>query len=360
MLDLWLIPEYFNPLFHPQESYGRNAKHRSFRSRNIPHPFCHHRGDPCDRDDRRKSCRSKSEIEVELLHKKYKNFRNLLKAHTLTKTERKEMKKKLKAEHKENEGKSRTQEKKIFVIDFEGDVKASAVENLREEITAVLTSATPQDEVVVRIESPGGVVHGYGLAAAQLIRLRDKSIPLTVCVDKVAASGGYMMSVTANKIMSAPFAIVGSIGVVAQVPNLHRILKKHDVDVKEYTAGEYKRTVSLLGEITPKGEEKFKQQLEETHVLFKTFVQKFRPHLNLGQVATGEYWYGEQAIALGLVDEIRTSDDYLMSLAEKHQIIKVTYQQHESISDKLTGIIGKAIKKGTLSIVEDLETRRFL
>lgn len=307
-----------------------------------------------------KAAGQKSEIQVELLHKKYKNFRNLLKAHTMTKTERKDLKKKLKEETKQSESKSRTHEKKIYLIDFEGDTKASAVENLREEITAVLTSATPEDEVIVRVESPGGVVHGYGLAASQLLRVREKNIPLTVCVDKVAASGGYLMSVTANKIMSAPFAIVGSIGVVAQVPNFHRILKKHDVDVKEYTAGEFKRTVSLLGEITPKGEEKFRQQLEETHVLFKSFVQKYRPQLNLAEVATGEYWYGEQAITLGLVDEIRTSDDYLMSLADKHQIIKVTFEQHESISDKLTGIIGKAVKKGTMSLVEELETRRFL
>ncbi|WP_373997578.1 protease SohB [Bdellovibrio bacteriovorus] len=302
----------------------------------------------------------KNEIQVELLHKKYKNFKTLLKAQTLTKNERKELRKKLKEEKKSSENKSRDQEKKIFLIDFEGDVKASAVENLREEVTAVLTIATPKDEVVVRVESPGGVVHGYGLAASQLLRIREKQIPLTICVDKVAASGGYLMSCTANKILCAPFAIVGSIGVVAQVPNLHRVLKKHDVDFKEYTAGEYKRTVSLLGEITPKGEEKFKEQLEDTHVLFKNFVHKFRPNLNLNEVATGEYWYGEQAIAKGLVDEIRTSDDYLLDLSQQHQIVKVKYEHHESFSDKLTGIIGKAFKKGSLSILEELETRRFL
>ncbi|KYG65112.1 protease SohB [Bdellovibrio bacteriovorus] len=302
----------------------------------------------------------KNEIQVELLHKKYKNFKTLLKAQTLTKNERKELRKKLKEEKKSSENKSRDQEKKIFLIDFEGDVKASAVENLREEVTAVLTIATPKDEVVVRVESPGGVVHGYGLAASQLLRIRDKQIPLTICVDKVAASGGYLMSCTANKILCAPFAIVGSIGVVAQVPNLHRVLKKHDVDFKEYTAGEYKRTVSLLGEITPKGEEKFKEQLEDTHVLFKNFVHKFRPNLNLNEVATGEYWYGEQAIAKGLVDEIRTSDDYLLDLSHQHQIVKVKYEHHVSFSDKLTGIIGKAFKKGSLSILEELETRRFL
>lgn len=302
----------------------------------------------------------KSEVQVELIHKKYKRFRNILSAETLTKTERKDLKKKLKEEHKASEEKSRSHEKKIFLIDFEGDVKASAVENLREEITAVLTVATPSDEVVVRVESPGGVVHGYGLAASQLLRVREKNIPLTICIDKVAASGGYLMSCTGNKIYSAPFAIVGSIGVVAQVPNVHRLLKKHDVDYKEYTAGEFKRTVSLLGEITEKGEEKFKQQLEDTHILFKGFVQKFRPNLNLAEVATGEYWYGEQALSKGLVDEIKTSDEYLMGLAENHQIVKVKFEVHESITDKLSGIMGKSLKSAGLGILADLETRRFL
>lgn len=302
----------------------------------------------------------KSEIQVELLNKKFKGFRNLLKSETLTKNERKELKKKLKEERKSQEENSRDHEKKVFVIDFHGDIKASAVENLREEISAVLTIAMPTDEVVVCVESPGGVVHGYGLAASQLLRVREKQIPLTICVDKVAASGGYLMSCTANKILCAPFAIVGSIGVVAQVPNLHRVLKKYDVDYKEYTAGEYKRTVSLLGEITEKGEEKFKAQLEDTHILFKDFVHKYRPNMNLSDVATGEYWYGQQALTKGLVDEIRTSDDYLMELAEKHQIVKVKFEHHESLSEKLSGIMGKAIHKGSLAIMEDLETRRFL
>ncbi|MGZ3772249.1 MAG: protease SohB [Pseudobdellovibrionaceae bacterium] len=302
----------------------------------------------------------KPEIQIELLHKKYQHFRNLLKAQTLNKSELKELKKKLKEERKAQKEHSSSNEKKIFLIDFEGDVKASAVVNLREEITAVLTTATPSDEVIVRVESPGGVVHGYGLAASQLLRVREKGIPLTVCIDKVAASGGYLMSCTANKILCAPFAIVGSIGVVAQVPNLHRVLKKHDVDFKEYTAGEYKRTVSLLGEITPKGEEKFKEQLEQTHDLFKSFVHKFRPQLNLAEVATGEYWYGEQALNKALIDEIRTSDDYLLGLSEKHQIVKVKFEHHESISEKLSGIIGKAFHKGSTSLMEDLESRRFL
>ncbi len=303
----------------------------------------------------------KKELEITLLHKRFKEFSKSLQIQTLSsKQDKKEFKKKLKEEKKaqEKEG-DRPDDKKVYVIDFEGDIKASGVENLRNEITAVLTQARIQDEVVVRVESPGGLVYGYGLAASQLARVREKNIPLTICVDKVAASGGYMMACTANKILCAPFAIVGSIGVVAQIPNIHRILKKHDVDFKEYTAGEYKRTVTLLGEITPKGEEKFKEQLEETHTLFKSFVNKYRPQVDMHKVGTGEYWYGEQAIQLGLVDEIRTSDDYLMALAGKHPIIKIQFHQHESLTDKLSGMMGKTLKKAGLSIMEELEAKRF-
>lgn len=297
----------------------------------------------------------KSEINVELLHKKYKRLARLLKAQTLSKAELKKEKKQLK-----NEAKKEAPQRKIFVLDFDGDVKASAVENLREEITAVLAVATPTDEVVVRVDSPGGLVNGYGLAAAQLIRVRNKSIPLTIAVDKVAASGGYMMACTGNKILCAPFAIVGSIGVVAQVPNFNRILRKHDVDFKEYTAGEYKRTVSIFGEITEKGEEKFRDQLEQTHVLFKSFVQKYRPQLDVSKVATGEYWYGEQALPLGLIDEVKTSDEYLMSNAETSQIVKIKFERKTSFSEKVSGLLGKSLKQAGTSMMEELESRRWV
>lgn len=226
---------------------------------------------------------------------------------------------------------------KVFVLDFlKGDIKASASEHLRNEISAVLGVATPEDEIVVRVESPGGLVHGYGFAAAQLVRIRDAKIPLTVCVDHVAASGGYLMACTANKIIASPFALIGSIGVVAQVPNFNRFLKKHDVDYKEYTAGDYKRTVSLFGEITPKGEEKFKEQLQLTHDMFKHFVGQFRPQLDMAKVGTGEYWYGEMAQKLGLVDDIKTSDEYLVTKASTHQVIQLSFETKPSLSEKLS------------------------
>ena len=225
---------------------------------------------------------------------------------------------------------------KIFVLDFKGDVQASAVDTLREEITLILATAKAgNDRVVVRLESPGGMVHGYGLAAAQLVRLRDAGFNVTICVDKVAASGGYMMACIASEIVSAPFAVVGSIGVVAQVPNFNRLLKQHNVDFEMYTAGQYKRTVTMFGENTTEGKAKFEEELQQTHTLFKHFVEKYRPQLNVEQVATGEHWYGEDARALNLVDKLQTSDEYLLNLLAQHDVYVVNTRKRPTFGEKL-------------------------
>ena len=224
---------------------------------------------------------------------------------------------------------------KLFVIDFHGSMDAHEVESLREEVTAVLAVASPQDEVLIRLESGGGVVHGYGLAASQLDRLKQRQIPLTIAVDKVAASGGYMMACIADRIIAAPFAIVGSIGVVAQLPNFHKLLKRNHIDVEQFTAGEFKRTVTLFAENTDKGREKFQQEMEQTHVLFKDFVLKHRPVLDISRVATGEHWFGYQAKELQLIDELQTSDDYLLQQLDKRQVFKVRYQLKKGLAEKV-------------------------
>ncbi len=227
-------------------------------------------------------------------------------------------------------------DQKIFVLDFKGDIQASAADTLREEITLILATAKAgHDRVVVRLESPGGMVHGYGLAAAQLVRLRDAGFNLTICVDKVAASGGYMMACIANEIISAPFAVVGSIGVVAQVPNFNRLLKQHNVDFEMYTAGQYKRTVTMFGENTSEGKAKFEEELQQTHVLFKHFVEKYRPQLNVEKVATGEHWYGEDARTLNLVDKLQTSDEYLLSLLAQHDVYVINTRKRPTLGEKM-------------------------
>lgn len=234
---------------------------------------------------------------------------------------------------------------KLFVLSFNGSMDAHEVEELRQEITAVLAIIKPEDQVVIKLESPGGVVHGYGLAASQLLRFRARNIPFTAVVDKVAASGGYMMACTANKIVAAPFAIVGSIGVVAQIPNFNRLLKKHDVDIELQTAGEYKRTLTMFGENTDEGRQKFKQELEETHLLFKDFVKEYRPNVDIEQVATGEHWFAAQAKDKGLVDQISTSDDFILSHLDTHKIISVSFQRKQKLSEKISKNVVKSVER---------------
>lgn len=274
----------------------------------------------------------KGELEVTDLSEGFLETRNGLKAELLTKDERKKFEKSLKKEEKEAKPESKP---RLFVLDFKGSMDAHEVEALREEVSAVIAVAEKEDEVLLRLESPGGVVHGYGLAASQLTRLKQHNIPLTVCVDKVAASGGYMMACVADKIISAPFAIIGSIGVIAQMPNFNKLLKKHDIEFEQHTAGEFKRTLTIFGENSDKAREKFQGELEETHVLFKDFVSEHRSELDIAKVATGEHWFGTQAQELGLVDSISTSDDVLLEQVEKKRVMLVKFQTPKKLAEKL-------------------------
>lgn len=273
------------------------------------------------------------------------------------KAEKKAEKQKVKKrKEKLKKGETLDDEKKscVYVLDFHGDISASETTALREEISAILNVATPEDEVLLRLESPGGIVHDYGFAASQLSRLKQKGIKLTIAVDKVAASGGYMMACVADKIVSAPFAVIGSIGVVAQIPNVHRLLKKYDVDVDVMTAGEFKRTVTVLGENTEKGKQKFQQELEETHQLFKQFVSQNRPCVDIDKIATGEHWFGQQAIDLKLVDEISTSDDLILEKMKEKYVLSVKYRLKKSLIKKL----GHQAEESAVNIVHRYTTKR--
>ncbi|MBN8431902.1 protease SohB [Microbulbifer salipaludis] len=243
--------------------------------------------------------------------------------------------------------------KRLFVVHFDGDIKASALSNLREEITAILQVAQKDDEVVVVLESPGGMVANYGLAASQLARVRSAGVKLTIAVDKVAASGGYMMACVADRILAAPFAMLGSIGVVAQLPNFHRLLQRNDVDFELFTAGEYKRTVTMFGENTAEGKEKFQSDLEEIHTLFQHFVSEYRPQLDIAKVATGEVWFGQRALDLALIDELKTSDEYLTSRAQNADLYQVEYKERQNIAKK----IGFATQAGIESALARIFSR---
>lgn len=298
----------------------------------------------------REKGKDKGRIHVARLNERLDEMNQALKAEVvdekILKDEEKKLKKAEKLARKREKKNSAEQprKKRVYVLDFQGDIKASATDELRESITAVLSLAEPVDEVVIRLESPGGLVHGYGLAASQLARITQKNIPLTVCVDKVAASGGYMMACVADKIVAAPFAVLGSIGVVAQLPNFHKVLKKHDVDYEIFTAGEYKRTVTMLGENTEKGRRKFMEDLEDTHVLFKEFVGEHRPAVDVAEVATGEIWFGRRALEKKLIDMVSTSDEYLTAMHPEADIVHVRYEQKKRIQERVGLAAAKAFE----------------
>jgi serine protease SohB len=283
-------------------------------------------------------------LEVESINDKYKSLAKTLRKAVLSKSE---LKKESKAEKKREKaaGKESAARPRSFVIEFKGDLKASAVASLREEVSAILEVATGSDQVVVRLENHGGVVHEHGLAASQLARIREREIPLHVCVDKVAASGGYLMACVATRIYAAPFAILGSIGVLAQIPNFNRLLDEHGVDFEQITAGKHKRTVTMFGKNTDEDRAKMKEELEDVHTLFKGAVSKYRPDLNLDTVATGEHWYGTRALELGLADEIRTSDELLAGLVIDWDLYHVAYKIKQPIQKRLMGGVDAVLEK---------------
>ncbi len=281
-----------------------------------------------------------SEVEEKLNHK------------LMSKEQAKQHKKQLKTQKKQQKKQAEEPKPRLFVIDFKGSLDAKEVGSLREEVSAVLSTAAHEDEVLVRLESGGGMVHGYGLAASQLKRIKAKDIKLTIAVDKVAASGGYMMACIADKIIAAPFAIVGSIGVIAQLPNFNKVLKKHDIEFEQITAGEFKRTLTMFGENTEQARSKFKTEIEETHGLFKDFVQEFRPQLDIAKVATGEHWFGTQAFGLKLVDEVSTSDDYLMGQYQNKHVVQLKYHTKKKLAEKLSQAASLGVERGVMKLVQ--------
>jgi serine protease SohB len=279
----------------------------------------------------------KDALDVKKLNKKYDDMAMAMNASMLHKSKFKKLLKEEKGKRKarRKDAEEVAQRKRIYVLNFHGDIRASAVASLREEITAILTVATDNDEVFMRLESSGGIVHGYGLAASQLMRIREKNIPLTVSVDKVAASGGYMMACVGNRVIAAPFAIIGSIGVIAQIPNFYKVLKKHDVDFEQFTAGEFKRTVTMFGENTKEAKAKFREEIEDIHLLFKDFIVKHRPDVDIVKVSTGESWPGTRALEKNLVDELKTSDDYLLENSNHAEIYEIRYISKKPLLERV-------------------------
>ncbi|EXJ14478.1 protease SohB [Imhoffiella purpurea] len=285
------------------------------------------------------------QLEVTDLNERHRDLTQALKEFSLSRKDYKAFVKAERKREKEREKAETDPRNRLFVLDFNGDIRASEVGALRVLVTALLLEAREGDAVLVRLDNAGGMVSEHGLAASQLARIRAKGIPLTVAVDKVAASGGYLMACVADRIIAAPFAVLGSIGVLAELPNFHRLLDRYGVDFELHTAGAHKRTLTLFGENTDEGRAKLREQLEETHQLFKTFVAEYRPALDLDRVATGEYWHGRRAVELGLVDEIQTSDDFLMAASQDRDLLKLKYKAQKKPIERLLSAIQGAFDR---------------
>lgn len=307
----------------------------------------------------------KKEMKVEKVNERLNAYKEDLEHAVLDKELLKAKKKAKKLEEKaskkdkKHSNQNEQDKARVYVIDFDGDIKASAVDTFRDSVTTVLQVANPEkDEVVVRLESPGGMVHAYGLAAAQLDRIKKANLKLTACVDKVAASGGYMMACVADRIVASPFAVMGSIGVVAQLPNFHRLLKKNDIDFEVLTAGEHKRTLTMFGENTEKGRQKFQTDLEDTHELFKSYVSERRPVVDIDKVANGDVWFGQRALEVSLVDELCTSDEFLMKACEHADVFEVEFKEKQSFADRIGVAVSTAVERSVDKVLSELHVSR--
>ena len=282
-------------------------------------------------------------LTVQHLNKRYEELGDTVRRAVYGKDQFKQTARQRKSERKELDKKG-SQRQRIYVIDFKGDIRATATASLREEVSAILAVASQDDRVLVRLENSGGAVPEHGLAASQLLRIRSKGLALIVAVDKVAASGGYLMACVASRIIAAPFAVIGSIGVVAQLPNFHRLLEGKGVDFEQITAGRYKRTLTMFGKNTDEGREKLKEEIEDVHALFKTQISTHRSELDIERVATGEYWYGARALELGLIDEICTSDDFLAAAAAESDLYRITYKRRLPLPERVLAGAARAFR----------------
>ena len=307
-----------------------------------------------------RSVSEKGHLQIKNLSDQFENMGFAIQGTLMTPKALKKFRKELHKQKKKEEKNPAKDQQSIFVLNFNGDIQASEVDKLKHEINAILVSDTKCKEVVLKVESGGGSAYAYGLCAAELKRLVDNKIKLTVCIDKVAASGGYLMSCVATKIVAAPWALVGSIGVIAQMPNINKLLKKNLVDFEMHTAGEFKRTLTVFGENTEEGRSKFKAELEDLHIIFKDFVKDNRPEIDTSVVATGEVWQGEKALAVGLIDEISTSDDYLVKLSKKFKLFQIDYIEKKNLSERFAFAAETFFNKTILKIYDSLNKSRFI
>ena len=230
----------------------------------------------------------------------------------------------------------------LYYLEFEGDIQASEAAKLKQEILVCLQVAKPTDVFLILVESSGGSVSNYGDLYSVMEMIKKRGHTLWVAIDRVAASGGYLISLPADKIFATPFALIGSIGVLSEVPNFGGLLDKYGVKMEEYTAGERKMNISMFRENGEEQKEHHRKKLGKIHELFKAQLVKYRGGLiekkgvDIGELMEGDFWMGENAFELGLVDELKSSVEILLDEKDHFNILKVNYHNEP----KMAGIMG--------------------
>lgn len=233
--------------------------------------------------------------------------------------------------------------KTAVLLSFNGDINATEVIEFGRAVSMIVQMKDLVSEVYIIINSGGGVVNGYGLLASEIERLHYSEIETYALIDQVAASGGYMAACVANHVVAAPFAYIGSIGVVSEMPNFNQILSDNGINIEQHTAGKSKRTVTPLGKITDEDRNEFKKKLERIHRSFINHVSHYRNINDADEnknsiIFSGDYWIAEETVELelGLVDEISTSQEFLLDKMKEYNIIEITFQENKTKKSKLS------------------------
>ncbi len=242
---------------------------------------------------------------------------------------------------------------RLAVLRFQGlrDLNASGDQRLSEAIDEVLVNRDHFEEAVVIIDSPGGTTHGYGHAYALLERLSASGLKVTACIDRIGASGGYLMALPADRILAGPFAIVGSVGVVAGIPNVKRLLEEKGVSYRLFVAGDKKRVVHFADDDGPEVREYMDEKLAGIHTQFLQAVEKHRgDRVKLDEVRSGDHWSAEESVekGLGLVDELQTSAEYL--LERNREVALVMIERRVDITERFAGYLAARLSARVASL----------
>lgn len=252
---------------------------------------------------------------------------------------------------------------RIAVVEIEGIILDGdqAVRELREHAENPAVKA-----VVLRVNSPGGVVAPTQEIVGGIARVRKAGKPVVASFGSVAASGGYYVGIATDRIFANPGTLTGSIGVIMQMANVESLLKKVGVEYVVIKAGAYKDVGNFSRAMTPEERRILQALLDDVYGQFIAAVAKGRG-LDEGTVrgfADGRIYSGQQALALKMVDELGGFEEAVEAAAKLSGIVgkpKVIYPRRRySLFDLLRGELGLSAPSALLPALPTLRTPLYL